>query len=101
MISGGGLTDHTVGSLWILTGWGRIVGQHNPTLQILMADLYNVLTAYDYWLAGDTGEDSVEKAWKRFRGKWIDVDTDVVTDILTERMVKLIGSFELGHQGEQ
>lgn len=95
------MTDHTAGGLWILAEWGRIIGQHNPVLQVLMADLHNVLTAYDYWLAGDTGEDSVEKAWKLFRDKWIDVDDDVIVDILTERMVKLIESIEKGHQGEQ
>lgn len=97
-MSGGGLTDHTGGGLWALPEWGRIIGQHNPTLQILMADLHNVLTAYDMWLAGDTAEDSVEEAWGLFRDKWVDVDDDIIVDILTERMVRIIESFERGHQ---
>lgn len=87
--------------IYMFEDWARIIRPHNPLLADVMFDMYEVIRAYDYWLAGDTGEDSVEKAWKLFRDKWVDVDDDVIVDILTERMVKLIESIEKGHQGEQ
>ena len=96
-MSGGGLTDYT-GGLYQLRDWANTIELHNPTLSELLRDLYDLLHAYDYWLAGDYGSDDVEEAWKKFKVKWMDIDFEKIRPILMSRCVEIINSFEKGYR---
>ena len=77
--------------------WIRHVRPENIILADMMEDLKDVLQAYDYYLAGDSGEERVEKAWKKFSDKWLSKDLGKLKPIIMERCRELIDSVISGH----
>ena len=99
-MSGGGLTEYGTG-LYVLTEWADRVRPQNPMLAEMMQDLYVLLHSYDYYLAGDYGEEAVEKAWKKFADKWLSKDMDKLRPIIMERCIEIINSVLTGHTKER
>lgn len=96
-MSGGGLTDYNGGSLWYMQDWARILKKENPLLAEMVLDLYDLLTTYDYYLAGDYGSDRTQKDWNKFREKWFNVDDEKVAVILREECERIIQSAIKGY----
>ena len=100
-MSGGGLSDYSENSkLYMIEDWARFVRPENPILADLMTDLKKVLDAYDYYLAGDSGAERVEKAWKKFSDKWLSQDLEKLKPIVMERCREIIDSVISGHVGD-
>ena len=100
-MSGGGLSDWDDNSrLYIMDDWIRHVRQENPLLADMMVDLKKLLEAYDYYLAGDSGAERVENAWKKFSEKWLSKDLERLKPLVMERCRDLINSVISGHMGE-
>ena len=97
-MSGGGITDHCyAGGLYLIKDWANNVKMENPVLADMMEDMYEVLHSYDYYLAGDYGEEKVEKEWKKFSDKWLSKDLEKLKPIVMERCVEIIDSVIKGH----
>ena len=97
-MSGGGITDHCyAGGLYLIKDWANEVKMENPVLANMMEDMYDVLHSYDYYLAGDYGEDDVEKAWKKFSDKWLSKDLERLRPIVMKRCTEIIESVLKGH----
>ena len=97
-MSGGGITDNCgVAGLYLIKDWAIEVRRENPVLADMMNDMYNVLHAYDYYLAGDYGEDDVEKAWVKFADKWLSKDLERLRPIIMKRCTEIIDSVLKGH----
>ena len=97
-MSGGGMTDHGyAGGLYRIKDWANNVKMENPVLADMMEDMYEVLHSYDYYLAGDYGEEKVEKVWKKFSDKWLSQDLEKLKPIVMERCVEIIDSVIKGH----
>ncbi len=97
-MSGGGMTDHCyAGGLYLIKDWAIEVRRENPVLADMMDDMYDVLHAYDYYLAGDYGEDDVEDAWKKFADKWLSKDLEKLRPIIMKRCTEIIDSVIKGH----
>ena len=100
-MSGGGITDNCgVAGLYLIKDWANKVKMENPVLADMMEDMYDVLHSYDYYLAGDYGEDDVEKAWQKFSDKWLSKDLEKLRPIIMERCVKIIDSVIKGYTEE-
>ena len=98
VMSGGGITDHCyAGGLYLIKDWANNVKMENPVLADMMEDMYDVLHSYDYYLAGDYGEEKVEKVWKKFSDKWLSQDLEKLKPIVMERCVEIIDSVIKGH----
>lgn len=95
-MSGGGLTDYTRG-LYQIKDWALVIEKENPVLAKMMFDQYDLLHTYDYWLAGDYGEEEVEKAWKKFKEKWLNKDFDKMKQVIMARCIEIIDSYDKGH----
>ena len=101
-MSGGGLSDWDENSrLYIMDDWIRHVRQENPLLADMMVDLKKLLEAYDYYMAGDSGVDRVENAWKKFSEKWLSKDLERLKPLVMERCRDLINSVISGHMGDR
>ena len=97
-MSGGGLSDWDDNSrLYIMDDWIRHVRQENPLLADMMVDLKKLLEAYDYYLAGDSGAERVENAWKKFSEKWLSKDLEKLRPIVMKRCTEIIDSAFKGH----
>lgn len=97
-MSGGGITDDCyAGGLYLIKDWANKVKMENPVLANMMEDMYDVLHSYDYYLAGDYGEDDVEKAWKKFSDKWLSKDLEKLRPIVMKRCTEIIDSAFKGH----
>ena len=97
-MSGGGITDDCyAGGLYLIKDWANKVKMENPVLANMMEDMYDVLHSYDYYLAGDYGEDDVEKAWKKFSDKWLSKDLEKLRPIVMKRCTEIIDSVFKGH----
>lgn len=64
----------------------------------MMKDLYQLLDRYDYYLSGDIGQDEIKEAWTTFRSKWIEIDTNSITEILFERCLDMVNTVTTGHR---
>ena len=101
-MSGGGITDHCyAGGLYLIKDWANNVKMENPVLADMMEDMYEVLHSYDYYLAGDYGEEKVEKEWKKFADKWLSKDLEKLRPIIMERCIEIIDSVLSGHVRER
>ena len=101
-MSGGGLSDWDDNSrLYIMDDWIRHVRQENPLLADMMVDLKKLLEAYDYYMAGDSGAERVEKAWTKFSEKWLSKDLERLKPLVMERCRDLINSVISGHMGDR
>ena len=101
-MSGGGITDHCyAGGLYLIKDWANNVKMENPVLADMMEDMYDVLHSYDYYLAGDSSAERVEKAWKKFSDKWLSKDLDKLRPIIMERCIEIIDSVLSGHVRER
>ena len=100
-MSGGGLSEYGETRLYIMDDWAKYLRLENPVLAELLTDLRKVLDAYDYYLAGDSGAERVEKAWKVFSEKWLSQDLEKLKPIIMERCRELIDSLILGHMREE
>ena len=89
-MSGGVLTDYGSSSISSIYDWARIIERENPLLAEQMRDLGELLGRYDYYLAGDIGEDSIQKAWEKYRTKWIEIDTEKVEQVMFEKCLDLV-----------
>ena len=89
-MSGGALTDYGVNSLYSITNWAREIERENPLLAQQLRDLFDLLHAYDYYLSGDYGKVEIEKAWTKYREKWIKMDTDQVVQILFDKCLEMV-----------
>ena len=97
-MSGGGLSDWDENSrLYIMDDWIRHVRQENPLLADMMVDLKKLLEAYDYYMAGDSGVDRIQKEWKRFSEKWLSKDLEKLRPIVMKRCTEIIDSAFKGH----
>lgn len=96
-MSGGGVSD--VG-IYMFEDWARVIRPHNPLLAEMMFDMYEVIRAYDYWLAGDSGTDRVSKVWGEFRDKWLKEDTPQIEESLRQAMEDIIRSWKTGSMRE-
>ena len=97
-MSGGGITDDCyAGGLYLIKDWANKVKMENPVLADMMEDMYEVLHSYDYYLAGDYGEDDVEKAWTKFADKWLSKDLEKLRPIIMKRCTEIIDSVIKGH----
>lgn len=100
-MSGGGLNRwDDCSKLYLIDEWKVFIEPENPLLAEMLADLKELLEGYDYWLAGDSGRDRVEKEWKHFSEKWLTKSSDTICEIMTERCRKLIESIKSGHISE-
>lgn len=99
-MSGGGLSEYGETRLYIMDDWARYLRLENPVLAELLTDLRKVLDAYDYYLAGDSGAERVERAWKAFSEKWLSKDLEKLKPIIMERCRELIDSLLTGHMRE-
>ena len=99
-MSGGGLSEYGETRLYIMDDWAKYLRLENPVLAELLTDLRKVLDAYDYYLAGDSGAERVEKAWKAFSEKWLSKDIEKLRPIIMERCREMIESLILGHMRE-
>ena len=100
-MSGGGLSDWDENSrLYIMDDWIRHVKPENPTLADMMADMKKLLEAYDYYIAGDSGAERVEKAWTKFADKWLSHDLEKLKLIVMERCREIVESLIKGYTGE-
>lgn len=100
-MSGGGLSDWDENSrLYIMDDWIRHVRQENPLLADMMVDMKKLLEAYDYYIAGDSGAERVEKAWAKFSEKWLSKDLERLKPLVMERCRDLINSVISGHMGD-
>lgn len=97
-MSGGGLGDC---GPYMVEDWAGGIRPHNPVLADMMDDMYEVLTAYDHWLAGDCGADKVETEWGAFRDRWLDRDGPQVEGSLRQAMEGIIRSWRTGHTREE
>ena len=100
-MSGGGLSEYGETRLYIIDDWARYLRSENPVLAELLTDLRKVLDAYDYYLAGDSGAERVENAWKKFSEKWLSQDLEKLKPIIMERCRELIDSLLTGHMREE
>lgn len=100
-MSGGGLSEYGETRLYIIDDWARYLRSENPVLAELLTDLRKVLDAYDYYLAGDSGAERVERAWKAFSEKWLSQDLEKLKPIIMERCRELIDSLLTGHMREE
>lgn len=98
-MSGGGLTDYG-GGIYMFEDWARTIRRHNPVLADMMGDMYELLRAYDYWLAGDCGTDRIDEVWNRFRDTWLKPDNPHIEETLRDAMEAIIGSWKHGSMGE-
>ena len=99
-MSGGGLSEYGETRLYIMDDWAKYLRLENPVLAELLTDLRKVLDAYDYYLAGDSGAERVERAWKAFSEKWLSQDLEKLRPIIMERCREMIESLILGHMRE-
>ena len=95
-MSGGGLTGYEH-DLYRLCDWANAVEKDNPLLAEQMRDMANLLGRYDYYLAGDIGNDAISKAWETYRSKWIQMDTEKVRQVLFEKCMDLVDSTIKGY----
>lgn len=100
-MSGGGLSEYGETRLYIMDDWAKYLRLENPVLAELLTDLRKVLDAYDYYLAGDSGAERVERAWKAFSEKWLSKDIEKLRPIIMERCREMIESLILGHMREE
>lgn len=100
-MSGGGLSEYGETRLYIMDDWAKYLRLENPVLAELLTDLRKVLDAYDYYLAGDSGAERVEKAWQKFTEKWLSKDIEKLRPIIMERCREMIESLILGHMREE
>ena len=100
-MSGGGLSEYGETRLYIMDDWAKYLRLENPVLAELLTDLRKVLDAYDYYLAGDSGAERVERAWKTFSEKWLSKDLEKLKPIIMERCRELIDSLLTGHMREE
>lgn len=94
------------GGEWDYKQWwiGQIANriEHiNPVLAEQMHDLHKLIDRYDYYICGDIGEDSIQKAWTEYRTKWINVDTEHVETLMFEKCLELVNSVVTGHTTER
>lgn len=88
-MSGGHLTDY-YHDLHRLDEWADKLQPENCLLAEMMIDLHTLLCRYDYYLSGDTGDDVICMAWSKFRDKWLNIDTDQVTELLFEKCLEMV-----------
>ena len=77
--------------------WVREIEKDNPLLAEQMRDLSTLLGRYDYYLAGDIGDEAISKAWETYRDKWIKMDTEKVRQVLFEKCMNLVDSTIKGY----
>ena len=94
--SGGALTEYTH-NLSDIKDWARQIERHNPLLAQQLDDMYDLLDRYDYYLSGDIGEDGIQKAWKKYCDKWINIDTEKVEQVMFEKCLDLVDRMIKGY----
>lgn len=83
---------------WWITEIANSLKHINPVLADQLYDLHKLVDRYDYYICGDIGEDSIQKAWQEYREKWM-VSGDHIPTILKSHMDAILQSFERGHMG--
>lgn len=78
--------------VYYLAEWARELESVNPLLASMLRDLDKLMHTYDYYLAGDCLEERVAAAWKEYREKWLEIDTDHVEALLFEKCLDLVHS---------
>ena len=73
----------------------------NPILAEQIHDLHKLVDRYDYYICGDIGKDSIQKAWTEYREKWINIDTERIEKMMLEKCRTLIHSVITGHTTER
>lgn len=91
----GGAFDHRQ---YLLEDWAREIEPENPLLAKQMYDLHKLLDRYDYYLSGDTGEEEIEKAWVKYRDKWIEMDTASIEEVMFEKCLEMVQSMINGYR---
>ena len=94
--SGGALTEYTH-NLSDIKDWARQIERHNPLLAQQLDDMCDLLYRYDYYLSGDIGEDDIQKAWKKYCDKWINIDTEKVEQVMFEKCLDLVDRMIKGY----
>lgn len=97
-MSGGHLTDHGTYSLYALEEWAMGVERENILLASMLRDLRVLLDRYDYYLSDDIGEESIEKSWGTFRDKWLNIDSDSITELLFEKCLEMVDGAIKGYK---
>lgn len=102
-MSGGVLTDYQH-NLFHLDEWADKVKVEDPVLAEQMHDPSKLLYVYDRFMSGDTGEQSIEEAWKEYRTKWLAIRPADMVEYVTARAknqaLAYIESFKTGHKDE-
>ncbi len=96
-MSGGALTDYSTYPTFYMQEWAKRVELENPLLAGLLRDEMRLLDAYDYYMSGDTSEESIGKAWKEFSDRWLG-NLDAVTEDVLERV---LSSIKAGYRAEE
>lgn len=96
-MSGGALTDDGSHSLYNIEYWADKLESYNPMLSEMLRDMGALLDRYDYYMSGDTGKESVERAWGEFKGKWMNLDDDKVAELAKRYLERMAQSMEKGH----
>ena len=82
---------------WVIEDIASRLERINPILSEQMYDLHKLIDRYDYYICGDCGEESIQKAWAEYRDKWINIDTERIEKIMLEKCRTLICSVITGH----
>ena len=91
----GGAFDYN--HFW-LEDWAKLVEPENPLLAEQMRDLCELLGSYDYYLSGDTEGEEIEKAWIKYRNKWIDAPVDHVGKKMEDIYLEIANRIVYGHR---
>lgn len=96
-MSGGALTDYHH-DLFRMGEWAQVIERENPLLAEQMKDMCKLLGRYDYYLSGDIGEDSIEKAWSEYRDKWIGMDSTSAEHMMCDICIEIVRDMVRGYR---
>ena len=94
----GGAFDYN--QYW-LDDWAKQIEPENPLLAEQMRDMCKLLNRYDYYLCGDIGEEEIEKAWTKYRDKWIKMDTERIETMMFEKCLEMVDSMIKGYRKDE
>lgn len=77
--------------------WASQLRKVNPLFADMLADTSRILSRYDYYISGDIGEDAIEKEWKAFCTKWMNMDPERFAQMAKEECMDIVDSMVKGH----
>lgn len=84
-----------------LGDWARQIEPENPLLAEQMRDMCELLGRYDYYLCDDIGKKEIEKAWTKYRDKWIEMDTERIETMMFEKCLEMVDSMIKGYRKDE